>query len=65
MWPDRRGNMGSMLHKAPTRWKRPRRKLLTRTVIRLVREFAAGVDAGHAIAHGMAPPPDSAARAKS
>ena len=53
-----------MLEKAPTRWKRPRRKLLTRTVIRLVREFAAGIDAGHALRHGIAPSPDSAARVK-
>jgi hypothetical protein len=52
-----------MLYKRPTLWNRLRRNILITEVFRLTKEFAAGIDAAHGLAHGITPSPDSAARA--
>lgn len=47
-----------MFYKKPTNWQKLRRRRGMRTVA----AFLAGIHAANGIAHGVTPPPDSAAR---
>ncbi|MGB3485512.1 MAG: hypothetical protein WBB07_25260 [Mycobacterium sp.] len=51
-----------MFYKKPTRWNRFRRYLSQHTVVRILVEMAAGINAASGIAHGIEPPPSSRAR---
>ena len=54
--------MGNMLQKRPTTRDRIREKAVSRKPFRAMIAFAAGLHAGHGLAHGLAPSQGSFAR---
>ncbi|BBX20259.1 hypothetical protein CRI77_04155 [Mycolicibacterium duvalii] len=53
-----------MFYRRQSRWTQLRVKFFGGSTFRFLKEFVAGIDAGHGIAHGITPPPQSRARAQ-